>query len=41
MKQARANAVKDSNLFVNGKYSIDMPLNVIDIECRITPPKRT
>jgi hypothetical protein len=41
MKQARANAVKDSNLFVSGKYSIEMPLKVIDNVCRITPPKST
>jgi len=41
MKQERANAVKDSNLFVSGKYSIEIPLKVIDNECRITPPKRT
>jgi hypothetical protein len=41
MKQARAKAVNDSNLFVSGKYSMEIPLNVIDNECRITPPKST
>jgi hypothetical protein len=41
MKQARAKAVKDSNLFVSGKYSMEIPLNVIDMECRITPPRST
>jgi hypothetical protein len=40
MKVAAVKALKDSNLFVRGKYPIDTPRSAIDIIWSITTPNK-